>query len=560
MRQNFEKNNFKFLLQYLRPYLGKLLLALLAMLVATLTTLAGPYLTKIAIDNYILAGDMAGLNLVFILMIILYAIYWLASYWQTYLSGLIGQNIVASIREDLYHHLQKLSLDFYKKRVTGDIMSRLTHDVNALSDLVSAGFIRLLNDLLTFFGIVFIMLYLNIRLALISFIVVPFILWATTILGKRLKNAYREVREKLAELNSDVEENISGIRLVQALNREAVNIGKFKKLSWKNFEANLKAVAYFALLFPTVTLSRVLGEALVLVYGGLAVINGSLTLGILVAFLGYVRRFFAPLSNLSNLYNTYQSAAAALKRIIEYLAIEPNVKEADNPVQLQGKIKGEIVFAGVNFSYDQQPVIKSLDLKIGSGEVLALVGKSGVGKTTIINLLTRLYDIDQGKILIDGIDIRKLSFKTLRKIIAVVPQDVYLFDISIKDNIRFGKANASDQEVEKVSRQVNAHNFISNLPNGYNTIVGEGGVKLSGGQRQLISFARALIADPQILILDEATSSIDPYTELLIQKALTELLKDRTAIMIAHKSITLKKADRIMTLEGGRVAKEEYIS
>ncbi|MFP4015600.1 MAG: ABC transporter ATP-binding protein [Halanaerobiales bacterium] len=555
----------KLLLKYLRRNTKSILLAVLAMIIVTLTTLAGPYLTKVAIDEYILKGNLAGLNIIFILMLLSYSVFWLSSYWQTYLSSMAGHKIVASIREDLYNHLLKLPIDFYRRNPTGDIMSRLTHDVNALSDLVSSGFIHFFNDLLTLIGIMLIMLYLDVKLALISFIMVPFIFFAILLLGKRMRNAYRGVRERLAALNADVEENLSGIRLVQALNREAINNGKFKKLSWENLKANLKAVSYFALLFPTMNLSRVLGEALVLTFGGWGVVNGLISLGVLLAFLGYIRRFFAPLADLSQVYNTYQAAAAALDRIYEYLSIKPEISDTgvqdvikdklgSDDLQDTKKIKGEILFDKVSFAYEKENVLTDFSLKVKAGEILALVGSTGAGKTTLVNLMTRLYDVKEGSIFIDRIDIRKISFKSLRESISVVPQNVFLFDTSIKENIRYGNPLASDEEVLEAARQVKAHEFIDGLADGYDTEVGEGGVRLSGGQKQLISFARALIADPEILILDEATSSVDAYTEVLIQQALDVLLKDRTAILIAHRFTTLKKVDRIAVLENGSIS------
>jgi ATP-binding cassette subfamily B protein len=396
------------------------------------------------------------------------------------------------------------------------------------------------------------MMFLNFRLALISFLTIPLIFLAIFFLGKRMRKAYKGVREKLAELNADVEESISGIRIVQALNREAINTGKFKRLSWENLKANLKAVSYFALLFPTMTLSRVFGESLVLMYGGWQVVNDVISLGVIIAFLSYVRRFFGPLADLSQVYNTYQSAGASLDRIYEYISIQPSIREQEKSIKPDNEFKGEINFEEVSFGYDeQQTIINGFNLHIDPGEVFALVGATGAGKTTIVNLLTRLYDVVQGSILIDGVDLRQIPFKELRKLIAVVPQNVFLFDTSVKENIRYGAPKAKDEEVEMAAKRVHSHDFITNLPDGYETEVGEGGVRLSGGQRQLISFARALIADPKILILDEAISSVDAYTEVLIQKALEELLKDRTAIIIAHRFSTLRRADRIGVLRNG---------
>ncbi|MFO7814957.1 MAG: ABC transporter ATP-binding protein [Halanaerobiales bacterium] len=550
--QELDKNALNFLFSYLKDHIKTFIIATFSMLMVTIATLAGPFLSKIAIDSYITQGNLSGLNWIFLLIVISYGTLWFFSYFQTYLSNWIGQKIVGAIREDLYQHIQGLSIDFYNKRNTGDIMSRVTHDVNALSDLVSTGFVHLLNDFFTVSGIVIIMLILNVSLALVSFIVIPFIFFVVYFLGKRMRKAYQEVREKLAELNADVEQNLSGIRLIQALNREAKNTGEFKQLSWKNLKANLKAASYFSLLFPIMNLSKVLGEALVLGYGGWGVVRGAISLGVIIAFMGYVRRFFAPLADLSQVYNTYQSAGAALDRIYEYMSIKPAIEEVLKP-QLPEKVKGHIEFKEVSFGYGKDQVIKHFNLEIKPGEVIALVGPTGAGKTTIVNLLTRLYDIDKGEILIDGVDLKQLTTEFLRKTISVVPQNVFLFDTTIKENIGYGKPSAEENEIIEVAQQIQAHDFIKDLPKGYNTRVGEGGVKLSGGQKQLISFARAMLADPQILILDEATSSVDAYTEVLIQEAMDKLLENRTVLMIAHRFASLNKAKRIGVLKDGEI-------
>ncbi|MFP3872628.1 MAG: ABC transporter ATP-binding protein [Candidatus Natronoplasma sp.] len=547
-----DKRALKFLFSYLKDHKLKLSLAVITMFMMTLASLAGPLLIKIAVDEYIMVGDLEGLTLIFFLMVGAYGIYWLFSYFQTYLSNWIGHTIVGDIREDLYEHIQSLPIEFYNKHDTGDMMARVTHDVNALSDLVSTGFVHLLSDIFVMVGIVVIMLYLNVRLALVSFITIPFIFFVVYYLGKKMRSAYRDVRERLAELNADVEQNLSGIRLVQAMNRENINTGKFSKLSWKNLKANLKAATYFSLLFPIMTLSKVFGEALVLGYGGWGVVQGTVSLGVLIAFMDYVRRFFGPLADMSQVYNTYQSAGASLDRIYEYMSEGSEIKEPEDPESPE-KIEGEIEFQNVSFSYDEETVIEELDLDIEPGEIFALVGSTGAGKTTIVNILTRLYDIDEGRITIDGINLRKYRKERLREMISVVPQNIFLFDTSIKENIRFGKADASEEEVVEVAKEVQAHDFIEGLPEGYETRVGEEGVKLSGGQQQLVSFARAMLADPKILILDEATSSVDAYTEVLIQDAMEKLLEGRTVLMIAHRFATLDRADRIGILENGRL-------
>lgn len=539
--------------RYVRPYLRTLIISTGAMLVVTLTTLAGPYLTKVAIDDFILPGDLAGLNLILLVLLLCYGVNWVASYWQTYLSRWMGEKIVSDVRIDLYEHLQDLPIDFYKRRQTGDVMARVTHDVNALSQLVTSGFVHLLNDLFTLVGIVAIMLYLEWRLALIAFTTIPLIVLVMRVLGEKMRLAYRDVRDRLAELNADVEESISGIRVVQALNREAINAGEFSRLSWENLKANLKAVSVFALLFPTMNLSRVLGEALVIWYGGWGVVHGIISLGVIMAFLGYVRRFFAPLADLSQVYNTLQSAGASLDRIVEYLSIEPSITEPRTPRRPEDGFSGEITFDNVTFGYDDTPVIKDLNLQIEAGEVFALVGQTGAGKTTVVNLLARLYDTDEGSVAFDGVDVREMSFSDLRDVVSVVPQDVFLFDASVRENIRYGRPDAGDEEVERAARRVHAHDFIVDLPRGYDTQVGEGGGRLSGGQRQLVSFARALLCDPKILVLDEATSSVDAYTEMLIRRAMEELMQDRTALLIAHRFSTLKRADRIGVMEEGHL-------
>ncbi|MFP4001194.1 MAG: ABC transporter ATP-binding protein [Thermoplasmata archaeon] len=550
--KQLDKRALKFLLKYLKEHKAKMILAILSMLMMALASLAGPFLIKIAIDEYIMVGDLEGLTIIFFMMVGAYGAYWLFSYFQTYLSNWIGHTVVGDIREDLYEHVQELSIDFYNEHSTGDMMARVTHDVNALSDIVSTGFVHLLSDFFVMIGIVIIMLILNVRLALVSFIIIPFIFFVVYFLGKKMRIAYRDVRERLAELNADVEQNLSGIRLVQALNRENINTGKFSKLSWKNLKANLKAATYFSLLFPIMTLSKVFGETLVLGYGGWGVVQGTVSLGVLIAFMDYVRRFFGPLADMSQVYNTYQSAGASLDRIYEYMSEESEIKEAEKTKSPEN-IEGEIEFDDVSFAYDEEKIIDELDLKVGSGEIFALVGQTGAGKTTIVNILTRLYDVDEGLITIDGIDIRNYPKKRLREIISVVPQDVFLFDTSVKENIRFGRPEASDEEVIEVAKKVHAHDFIEGLPEGYETRVGESGVKLSGGQKQMVSFARAMLANPKILILDEATSSVDAYTEVLIQEAMDKLLKDRTVLMIAHRFATLDKADRVGLLKDGEL-------
>lgn len=565
-----------FLLGYLGQHKVKIFISLLAMLVVTLTTLAGPYLTKLAVDRYIEEGNLAGLNLILALMIASYGIFWFSSYWQTYLANWAGYQVVGQIREDLYDHLNSLDVGFFESRRTGDVMSRITHDVDTLTDLVTTGFVNLLNDLFTLCGIALIMVIMDLRMALISFAALPVIFLTVFLLGKKIRAAQKDVRQKLAEINVQVEQNISGIRVVQALNREARNKEEFSRLSWQNVKANLRSAAFFSLLFPTTTFGRVLGEGLVISYGGWNVMNGNLTVGALLAFLSYVRRFFSPLADLSQVFNTYQEAGAALDRIAEYFSFSPPPDRAVNREDRRPTLfanehtGGSFTFEDVTFTYQNRtgesesslddngqdsegPVLENFNLHVKSGEHFALVGPTGAGKTTVANLLAKLYQPDSGHIKIDGIDLVDLPDRLIRRAVAVAPQDVFLFDATIKENLQFGNLEAGEEEITSMAKRTGMHRFISRLPNGYQTRVGEEGVKLSGGQKQLITLTRAALVNPRILILDEATSSMDAHTEMLVKKAMDKVFFGKTALTIAHRFSTLQAADRIGVMQAGKL-------
>lgn len=571
-----DREAVKFLLGYLGQYKVRLLFALIAMMVVTITTLAGPYLTKVAVDRYIEQGDLVGLNLILAMMVASYGLFWFSSYWQSFLANWVGHRVVGQIREDLYDHINGLPVSFFESRRTGDVMSRVTHDVDTLSDLVTTGFVNLLNDLFTLVGIASIMAIMNLRLALISFAAIPVIFILVSWLGKKIRAAQREVRQKLAEINVEVEQNISGIRVVQALNREARNKEDFSRLSWQNLRANLKAAAFFSLLFPTMTFGRVLGEGLVLSYGGWSVMNGNLSVGVLLAFLSYVRRFFAPLADLSQVYNTYQEAGAALDRITEYFSYtSPSDRAGEDRTSgyvpsRNEDVQGGFTFEDVTFSYQErgkeskhsgkkakkdpeEPVLEDFDLRVSAGEHFALVGPTGAGKSTVANLLAKLYRPDDGCIRIDGVDLNDIPDRFVRQLVAVAPQDVFLFDASIMENLQFGDLDAGEDEIIDLAKKIEVHQFISNLPNGYRTRVGEEGVQLSGGQKQLITLTRAALVDPRILILDEATSSMDPHTEMTVKKAMRNVLSGKTALTIAHRFATLQSADRIGVMEAGEL-------
>jgi ABC-type multidrug transport system fused ATPase/permease subunit len=432
-------------------------------------------------------------------------------------------------------------------------MSRVTNDVETLNEFLTSGVEVAIGDVFILVGIVAVMFVLNTWLALVSLAVIPILLVGTILLGGRVREAYRVTRKKISGVTANLAESISGMRVVQSFSREMANAQQFDRVNVENLQANIQAAKISALFFPLVDVLGSLGTCLVLWFGGTGVISGSISLGVLVAFMAYVTRFFMPIREMSMLYNNVQSALAATERITEIVDAKPEVKEAEDAAQLP-RVKGEIRFNHVSFGYEPNTyVLRDINLEINENQRVALVGPTGAGKTSLANLAARFYDPQEGTITIDGYDLRKVSLKSLRSQMGIVLQDPFLFTGSIRENIAYGRHDASEQEVIEAAKAVDAHDFIVNFAQGYYTNVGERGIRLSMGQRQLISVARALLADPRILILDEATSSVDPYTELLLQNALKKLLEKRTTLIIAHRLSTVRSADKIVVVDGGRI-------
>jgi len=535
---------------------GRLIIAVVAVLVASLSGLVPPYLLKVAIDNYIVQGNLTGLTFIAIILVAVYLINWFSDYQRTYQISWLGQDMVNQIRINLFFHLHDLSFSFYDRSEAGRIISRVTNDTDTLSMIFVQGVVTFFSDILTLVGIVVVMLWLSVPLTLATLVVLPLLLLSTLVFQSRLRRAYRMTRKKIAKVTSKLQESISGIREIQSFTRERDTMEVFRQANIENLQANVQAGRIFALLMPIIQIIGAVGTCIVLWYGGILTIGGGVTLGILVAFLAYVTRFFRPIVNLTTFYNTIQSAMAAAERIFETMDTRPEITDAPDAIELP-HVKGGIAFKSVSFSYNpNDTVLKTVDFSVEPAKTLAIVGPTGAGKSTIVRLLSRFYEPQSGTITVDGYDVRNVTLKSLHNQMGIVLQEPFLFSGTIMENIRYGKLDATDEEVKNIAKHVGAHEFITSLSDGYETEVGERGMRLSVGQRQLISFARALLHDPPILILDEATSSLDPYTELKIKRGLSVLLKNRTSIVIAHRLSTVRNADNIIVVNNGEIVEE----
>ena len=543
----------KRLLGYVRPYWKPLIVTSILVLVHTGLSLLPPLFQREIVDQVIGARDVSRLGVIIATLIGIQALLQLVDFGDLYVRHALGERFIFDLRVRMYAHLQRLSLSFFERTSTGELMSRVTNDINALEQFVTHGVALTVVDLLRLLGASAVLLVLDWRLALAVLVPLPVMAFGLRYFNQRVRPIYRRVRDRLGDINARLQDNLTGIRVIQAFEQEEAELARFHDTSERYYWERVQGIRAWSTFFPALRFVAALGGVLVLGFGARMVVAGQLSLGTLVAFLSYIVSFYEPLRRLTEVDNVFQQAVAAGERIFELLDEEPEIRDAPDAIAL-GAIEGDVVFDDVHFRYgDGDEVLHDVEFHMAPGEVVALVGPSGAGKTSIANLLCRFYDPIHGRVLVDGHDLRRVQVRSLRQRVAVVLQDTFLFNTTVRENLLYGKPDASEDEMVATAKIAYAHDFIEQLPQGYDTEIGERGVKLSGGQKQRLALARAILADPRILILDEATSSVDAEAEYLIQQALDEVMKGRTSLVIAHRLSTIRNAGKIIALEGGRI-------
>ncbi len=540
------------LLSLLKPYQSQVTFSLLLTVVSAASQGAAPFLTGLAIDNFITEGNRAGLGWLMLGLALTYAAGAFATRFQIYIMSAVGQRVLANLRQQVFNKIETLSLQYLESKQSGDLMSRLVNDIEALNSFVSQGLTQMIGALFALAGILVAMLLLNWQLGLAVLVVVPILLLVTRLFSTWARSAFRRTRATIGDVSAELEEELGAVKVAQAFNRTDENVRRFAQRNAANRDANVNATAITSAFSPATEVISTLDLALVAAMGGAMVISGTASVGTVVAFLQYVQNFFRPIQTVAQMWTVAQSAFAAAERVFELLDTQPGVRDKQDALEVED-VHGEVVFEDVSFAYEEEPVLENVSIHVQPGQTVAIVGPTGAGKTTMVNLIARLYDVTAGRVLIDGRDVRDLAQRSLRARMGIVTQEPFLFSGSILENIRYGRLDASDEDVEQAARAANAHDFITRLPEGYHSEVGERGRLLSQGQRQLISIARAILADPRILILDEATASIDTRTEVMIQGALNRLLKGRTSFVIAHRLSTVRNADLVLVIDDGRI-------
>ena len=552
----------RWLIRLLRPYRGRVALMFAALTIETAAGLAPPYLIGRAIDTGIETGDLTALYLTVAAFVLAALVYAAFTGIETYLVGWVGTRALQDLRERIFVHLQRMSIGFFTRRSPGVLISRMTNDVEALNQLVTSGLVTMFSSTMTLLGVVVILLALDVKLALITFLTFPLLAVASVVFRIISAGTYRATRERIAAVTAYLQESLSGVRVVRSFGQEPRHEAEMTALNEQNRDVNMRSVYLNASYFPAVELLASVGTAVILLYGGSQAIEGAIQVGVIVSFVAYLNSFFEPIQELSQLYTTYQQGMAALDKIFDLLDTPADMVDADDAID-PGPLRGEIELDGVWFSYSDDPdppadawAMQDVDLQVPAGQTLALVGATGAGKSTLAKLVARFYDPQRGRVLVDGHDLRGVKQQALRHQLGIVPQEGFLFSGSVRDNVAFGRPEANLEEIEAALATVGATEFVAALPDGIETEVGERGVQLSAGQRQLVAFARALLAEPRILILDEATSNVDVRTEKTIERGLERLLHGRTAIVIAHRLSTIRRAGKIVVLDGGRIAEQ----